>query len=351
MTEIRVNASTGYCVSVGAGASLKIAEFIRRSLHAARKVAVITDSNVDALHSAAVLSNLQSAGIAAVKFVFPAGEKSKNLATYSAVVDFLSSERLSRSDVIVALGGGVVGDMSGFAAATYKRGMDYIQVPTTLLAMVDSSVGGKTGLDIAAGKNMIGAFHQPKAVFCDTDFLETLPEKWRMDGMGEVLKYAVMGDAGLFGKLEAQPAEKLTEEEIASCIKMKRSIVEADEKESGIRKVLNLGHSFAHAIEKLSGFSVPHGSAVSTGVAMACRVSEKKALIPHGEAARVDALVVSMGGEPYPRFSPGDIARVMLDDKKVEGCSIDLVLPTAIGRVEICPTPLTEIEKVVSNAF
>lgn len=351
MTNIRINASVRYDVSVGPDAPGRAAEFIRTELRRVRKVAVITDSNVDALHSAAVLSAVAAAGPEVVKFVFPAGERSKNLATYASLMDFLAEKRLDRTDIVLALGGGVTGDLAGFAAATYKRGIDFIQMPTTLLAMVDSSVGGKTGVDIAAGKNLVGAFHQPRAVFCDPSFLDTLPEDWRMDGMGEVLKYAVLGDADLFSKLEAAPLSPVAESEIASCIGMKRDIVEKDEKESGMRKLLNLGHTFAHAIERLSCFGISHGRAVATGIAMASRAAAKAGLLPEGDRSRIEALVAAMGYDVRTGFSADDISAAMLSDKKVEGDSIDFVFPRAVGTCAVSRTPLAEIGKVVEDAL
>lgn len=253
--------------------------------------------------------------------------------------------------MVVALGGGVTGDLAGFAAATYKRGIAFVQVPTTLLAMVDSSVGGKTGVDLAAGKNLVGAFHQPRAVFCDTQFLETLPETWRMDGMGEVLKYAILGDINLFGKLEKAPMAPIGECEIASCIGMKRDIVEKDEREGSVRKLLNLGHTFAHAIEMLSGYSVSHGRAVATGLAMASRAAERSGMLAADDRARIESLAAAMGYAIRTGFASGQIAEAILSDKKVEGDSIDLVLPQAVGRCVVRRTPLAEIGKVVADAL
>lgn len=350
MTNIRINASTGYDVSVGAGASAGAADFIRTALCRAKKVAVITDSNVDALHSAPVVGGLAEAGFKVEKFVFPAGESSKSLSTYAQLIDFLAAKRFDRTDIALALGGGVTGDLTGFAAATYKRGIDFVQMPTSLLAMVDSSVGGKTGVDIAAGKNLVGAFHQPRAVFCDLRFLETLPSEWRMDGMGEVLKYAVLGDAGLFGLLERDPLSPIGEREIAACIGMKRDIVEKDEKESGVRKLLNLGHTFAHAIELLSGYAVSHGRAVATGLAMAARVAVRCGVLHADTCRRIEALVSAMGYETHTRFAAADIAEAVLGDKKVEGDSIDIILPRSIGSCAVRRTPLSEIGKVVEDA-
>lgn len=350
MTNIRINASTGYDVTVGAGASEHAAGFICGALCRAKKVAVVTDSNVDALHSGPVMAQLAAAGLQVEKFTFPAGESSKNLSTYASLIDFLAAKRFDRSGIALALGGGVTGDLTGFAAATYKRGIDFVQMPTSLLAMVDSSVGGKTGVDISAGKNLVGAFHQPRAVFCDLRFLDTLPDAWRMDGMGEVLKYAILGDASLFDLLERDPLAPIGEREIAACIGMKRDIVEVDEKESGARKLLNLGHTFAHAIELLSGYGVSHGRAVATGLAMASRAAAKCGVLPSSECGRIEALVAAMGYDAHVNFASGDIAEAILGDKKVEGDSIDIVLPRKIGSCVVRRTPLSEIGKVVEDA-
>ncbi len=350
MTRIRVGTAVPYDVIVGDGVSAAAPAFVRETLGKPRKVALVTDTNVDALHGDAVAGGFAEAGFEVSRFVFPAGERSKTLSTYASLMDFLAAHRLDRSDVLAALGGGVVGDMAGFAAATYMRGIDFVQIPTSLLAMVDSSVGGKTGVDIAAGKNLVGAFHQPRAVFCDMRFLATLPDGWRMDGMGEVLKYAVLGDEPLFAKLEADPHEKIGEMEIAACIDMKRNVVERDEREGGIRKLLNLGHTFAHVIEKLSGYSVSHGRAVATGIAMISRYAAKSGQLAQTDAMRIEALVAAMGYVSHPDFSPADLAEAALGDKKVSGEHLDLVVPQAIGRCVVKRIPLADMRKVAEDA-
>ena len=351
MTRILVKTAVPYEVTVGDGVSAAAPDFIRAELCRVKKAAVITDSHVDALHAATVVAHLRAAGLDVPKFAFPAGERSKTLPAYGSIIDFLAAQRLDRTDVVVALGGGVTGDMAGFAAATYKRGIAFVQIPTSLLAMVDSSVGGKTGVDLPAGKNLVGAFHQPRAVFCDTRFLATLPEEWRMDGMGEVLKYAILGDKDLFAKLERAPLAPLGECEIAGCIGMKRDIVEKDEREGNVRKLLNLGHTFAHAIEKLSGYAVSHGRAVATGLAMAARAAVRADVLTAADCARIESLVAAMGYDAHVAFAAADLAEAILGDKKVEGDSIDLVLPQAIGRCFIRKTPLVDIEKVVTDAL
>lgn len=350
MTRILVHTATPYEVAIGEGAVAALPDFIRGDIRRARKAAVVTDSTVLGLHAGGVADALGAAGLECATFSFPAGERSKSLFTYGELVGFLADRRLSRTDVVVAVGGGVTGDMAGFAAATYRRGIAFVQVPTSLLAMVDSSVGGKTGVDLAAGKNLVGAFHQPRAVFCDTRFLATLPDAWRMDGMGEVLKYAVLGDANLFAKLEGGPLAPIGECEIAGCVGIKRDIVDEDERESGSRKLLNLGHTFGHAIEKLSGYAVSHGRAVATGIAFASRASAGLGFMSAAELARVESLVAAMGYDAHSGFSAPEIAEAILDDKKVDGDSIDLVLPQTIGKCFVRKTPLAEIGKVVADA-
>lgn len=350
MTRIRVQTSTPYDVEIGDGSAVSAPAFVRETLRNVRKVALVVDSNIDHLHASAVVSGFSEAGYDVSKFVFQAGERSKTLATYGELINFLATRRLDRSDLVVALGGGVTGDIAGFAAATYKRGIAFIQIPTSLLAMVDSSVGGKTGVDLPSGKNLVGAFHQPRAVFCDTAFLGTLPSEWIVDGMGEVLKYAVLGNGGLFSKLEAAPLAKIGEREIAECVGMKRDIVVEDEKEGGVRKLLNLGHTFAHAIEMLSGYSVSHGCAVATGVAMIARAAMKAGAIPRQEYERIESLATSMGYATRVEFTPKEIAEAVLADKKVFGDHIDLVVPHGIGKCFVESVPLSKIGKVAEDA-
>lgn len=348
--KIHVATGVAYDVFVRAGVVAETAKFVKENFPKAAKVAVVVDSNVDRLHGDRVVRLLEDGGLRVERIVFPAGEQSKTLETYAELVRSLAALRFSRKDLVVALGGGVTGDMAGFAAATYMRKIDFVQVPTSLLAMVDSSVGGKTAVDIPEGKNLVGAFHQPRAVFCDPDFLGTLPESWRLDGMGEVVKYAILGDADLFARLEARPLEPIATDDIARCIEMKRDVVSRDEFETGERKTLNLGHTFAHAIEKLSGYTTTHGCAVATGLAMAARAAVKLGVLAAAEGARIAALVDAMGYETRSRYAPADLAQAMGGDKKAAGGSVDLILPVAVGRCVIRPTPLAELAELCREA-
>ncbi len=339
MKRIQVNTASPYEVIVGEGAAKFLASFVAEALPKAANIAIVADSNVEALHAGRIERLLADTGRRLERITFEAGEKSKTLKTYAELLSALAIMRFSRRDAVIALGGGVTGDLAGFAAATYMRGIDFIQVPTSLLAMVDSSVGGKCGVDLEEGKNLAGAFHQPKAVFCDTSFLKTLPEKWRVDGMGEVLKYAVLADAGLFGRLEAAPSEPISEDDIALCISMKRDIVSRDEKESGERKLLNLGHTFAHAIEKESGFTISHGRAVATGIAMASRKAASLGLLRRADSDRIVSLVNAMSYDTGTTIPRDVLERAMLGDKKAENGQIDFVLPTTIGKCVIRKMP------------
>lgn len=350
MITVKVDTSRPYDVTVGAGAIGGLRGFLEERFPGRRKIALVTDSTVGALHSEKILGTLAGTEAEICSFVFPAGEKSKNLSVYAELLAFLAGHRFSRNDAVAALGGGVTGDLAGFAAATYMRGMEFIQLPTSLLAMVDSSVGGKTAVNLDAGKNLVGAFHQPCAVFCDTDFLATLPEERRIDGMGEVFKYAVLADAELFSALEKNPASVADVGMIARCVAMKRDIVNADEREKGMRKLLNLGHTFAHAIEKLSGYSVSHGRAVAMGIVMASRAAERRGVLSAEDAARIVNLAAAMGFAADCPYAPTEMAKVMLSDKKASALAVDFVLPAAIGRCEIVPVAVRDVVSMAGGA-
>lgn len=356
MKTVRVNASSKYEVIIGEGLLRRVGDAVS-SVLCGEKVALVCDSNVEPLYADPVESSLKSVGYCVSRFVFPAGEESKCSKTYVALLEFLAVRRLSRNDGIVALGGGVTGDLAGFAAATYLRGIDFVQLPTTLLAAVDSSVGGKTGIDLEAGKNLCGAFHQPKLVLCDIDTMRTLDSATFACGMAEVIKYGVIRDAELFGllersseKLSAIPAGNgdgeamaLLEDVIASCVSIKRDVVEADEFEGGLRRILNFGHTAAHSIEKLSFFRVPHGAAVAAGMAVAAGYACKTGDFKKTDDERIKALLrryqlpssvagcAAMYGADSADFSAEAMAEAALSDKKRSGGNISLILPDSIG--------------------
>jgi 3-dehydroquinate synthase len=301
-----------------------------------RRAAVLTDRNVLERQGSVLRAMFGEAPL----FVVEPGEGTKSLAELGRVLEFLAGRRLDRSGALFAVGGGVVGDLGGFAAASYLRGIDFFQVPTTLLAMVDSSVGGKTGVNLAAGKNLVGAFHQPRGVYIATGLLATLPAREFAAGMAEVIKYGLLGDAELFGRLEGdplKPGSAALPAVVRRCCEIKARIVEADEREvaaEGGRALLNLGHSFAHAIEQASGYSgYLHGEAVGIGLCAAARLSSKLGHLAAADAARVES-VVAAHGLPARLRTPIPVAELfaaMARDKKVRVGEMRFVVLKALG--------------------
>jgi 3-dehydroquinate synthase len=283
-----------------------------------------------------------ASGFEPVLIAVPAGEKSKRLAVVEKCYDQLAAHRLERKSFIVALGGGVVGDLAGFVAATYLRGIPFVQAPTTLLAQVDSSVGGKTGVNLRAGKNLVGAFYQPQLVLCDLDALKTLPKREYISGLAEVIKYGVIYDAILFAQLERNLPKLLTRDAamlaavIARCCEIKADVVGKDETEGGLRAILNFGHTIGHAIENCSGYGkFLHGEAISIGQAVAAKLSHKILGLPSGDAERIEKLFVQAGLPVKIQLNSARRKRLfaaMKLDKKVNAGEITFVLAEKIGR-------------------
>jgi 3-dehydroquinate synthase len=320
------------------------------ALRPGAKTAIVTDETVARHHLAAAEAALQAAGIGSSRLVVPGGESSKSFSEFERVCEALIQQRIERSDLIVALGGGVVGDLAGFAAAAVRRGLDFVQVPTSLLAQVDSSVGGKTGINSAQGKNLIGAFHQPVLVLADTSVLDTLPPRQFRSGYAEVAKYGLLGDAGFFAWLEANwwdvfvggPAR---EHAIAVSCRMKAAIVARDERETGERALLNLGHTFGHALEAATGFSerLHHGEGVALGMVLAFGFSARKGLIAPAEADRMVRHLAAVGLPTRLSDIPGalpDADRLMeliAQDKKVKRGKLTFILVRGIGQAFVAP--------------
>ena len=346
MTTIEVNASKHYAVEIGSGLLPGLGPRIA-ALGGAQRVCIVSDSNVWPLCGAAADASLHAAGLETCAFVFPAGESSKPGATYLELLNFLAENRLSRSDILVALGGGVVGDLTGFAAATYQRGIRFVQVPTTVLAAVDSSVGGKTAIDLPAGKNLAGAFCQPSLVLCDIDCLSTLPDDIFRDGCAEIIKTAVLFDEPLFMELVRSGLNFDRERVIAACVRHKRDIVVADEFDRGQRNLLNLGHTFGHAVETLSDVTLSHGKAVAIGTAMAARAAVSLGLTDQGTATRIMWLLERFGLPIFTHHSAEALANAALSDKKRAGDSVKLILPKAVGECAIVPTPVSKLESII----
>ena len=344
---VPVHTAPPYEVAIGPGLLVDCGPRLRRLMGPCR-VAVVTDSTVAALYLETVAESLRGAGFAVSTHVFPAGEAQKNLTTLSSLLESLAEDRLTRSDCVAALGGGVTGDMAGFAAAVYLRGIRYVQLPTTLLAAVDSSVGGKTAVDLGAGKNLAGALLQPAAVLCDTDCLRTLPPDVFADGAAEAVKTGVLADEGLFalferGRLAAEAAEV-----VARCVRYKAGVVERDEREQGERKLLNLGHTVGHAIEKCSGYAIPHGHAVAAGLAVMARSAETLGWTDGPVAERIAACLAKCGLPTGTDFPAEALAEAALSDKKRAGVDITLVIPKRIGLCALKQVPVTELLPIIA---
>lgn len=331
MKRLKVNTGRKYDIIIDRGIISHCGEYIKKVASPTR-ITVITDSNVHALYSQNVIASLKQSGFIVTEFVFKAGETSKNFKTIEAIYSHLADNNITRKDMILALGGGVTGDMAGFAAATYLRGIEFIQVPTSLLAQVDSSVGGKTGYDIKQGKNLIGAFWQPSLVLIDPDTLTTLPERFINDGMAEVIKYGCIKSLGLFRLLKKGMNELDIENIIYRCVSIKRDIVQRDETEAGERKLLNFGHTIGHALEKIYEYKkLSHGEAVAIGMVMITKASEKEGFTQKDTSRKISELCMLYNLPTYDETTIRDIALASQSDKKTTGRELDIVILKSIG--------------------
>ncbi len=329
MKSIFVNTGCPYEVLVGNGLLAQSGRLIAERVKPCA-AAVISDDTVDLLFGDAVEASLKEAGFEVHRIVLAHGEASKNMPTLSAVLEQLAAHQLTRTDLIVALGGGVVGDLAGFAAAVYLRGIRFVQIPTTFLAAIDSSVGGKTAVDLAAGKNLAGVFWQPELVLCDCETIKTLPEQFFLDGMGEAVKYGMAFDKALLPLLRDAAGKRLPEI-IARCVAIKADIVSQDEKDNGERQKLNFGHTVGHAIERCSNFSITHGQAVAIGMVIITRACVKRKRTPP-ETLEILLEILNACGLPTAcSFSAQALAEAALGDKKRRGDQLTLILPDGIG--------------------
>ncbi len=345
---IHINVSKPYDVIIGS--RLAIGQLIKRSVDPCRLL-VVTDSNVAPLHLQSVVRMLSSSGFQVFTMVIPAGEESKNMLTLSHILEHMAQCGLTRADCAVALGGGVVGDLTGFAAGCYLRGIKYIQMPTTLLAAVDSSVGGKTAVDLAAGKNLAGLFNQPEAVLCDISFLSTLPDSVFACGMAEAIKTGVLSGEPLFSRFSEPDVKGCIAEVIAMCVSYKGRVVAEDEFETGQRRLLNLGHTIAHSVEKLSNYSVAHGQAVAIGTAMIARAAEQLGDTVPGMARAIERTLIANGLPTTCSYSPAELAQAALNDKKRSGNEITIVIPAAIGGCTLKKLPVSQLEDYISRGY
>ena len=329
-----------YPIMIGRGALDRIGEYLQKN-PVGNRYCIVSDEHVASLYGKKLLESLQQQGITVELITFPAGEANKHLQTVADLASQLARLRFDRADAIIALGGGVAGDIAGFLASMYMRGIPFVQVPTTLLAQVDSSVGGKTGVDLPEGKNLVGAFYQPRAVFIDPDVLVTLPKEELLGGLAEVIKYGVIWDREFFDFLAAERESILALQDkallplLARCCEIKAQVVAEDEREGGLRRILNYGHTIGHAVEAASDFQLIHGLAISIGMRAAADLAVRCGHLEAREAARIKQLLLSYG---LPVTIPEDldreaIPRFLQADKKNVAGRIFFVLPTAIGKV------------------
>lgn len=312
---------------------------------------IVSDSNVAPLYLLKVKKSLAEAGFFTQTHVVPAGEESKSVAVLGELLEAFAEAHLTRTDLAVALGGGVIGDLTGFAAGCYLRGIRFVQIPTTLLAAVDASVGGKTAVNLAHGKNLAGLFHQPIGVYCDVDTLQTLPEHEIADGAAEAIKHGILDDPALFDIYEnGNPAEKYEEIIVRSVIYKSRIVME-DPNEKGVRKMLNLGHTPAHAIERLSNFAISHGHAVAIGLAIVARASVRRGILDSDESARIINTIRRSGLPVFCPYSAADMATVAALDKKAAASDITVILPEKIGQCRMEKMPLSELEALFTDGL
>lgn len=352
MQTVRVSLpdGRGYFVKIGRGLLELAGQEIKSCIgeNKSFRAAVITDSVVAPLYLELLTKSLANVGIDSVAFVFPSGEESKNINTLSDILEFLASERITRSDILIALGGGVVGDITGFASGIYLRGLPFVQVPTTLLADVDSSVGGKTAIDLQNGKNLAGVFKQPEIVLCDTACLDTLSDEILADGVAEGIKTGIIADSQLFDIFKSGKIRERAEDIIVGCVRIKGAIVAQDEHDTGKRQLLNLGHTIGHAIECCSNYTLPHGKAVAIGMIMIARAAYKMNICSKQvyddiyNVIKLNALPTAID------FSVDELYNITQKDKKRFGARINLVVPREIGKCELMSVSLSELKEIIA---
>ena len=354
MKAVTVTASRSYDVLIGNGLLAEAGRQIS-SVKKPCKAAIISNATVWPLYGDLLTSSLTDAGFDVIHLLIGDGEEFKNHETYLQILTFLADNKVTRSDLVIALGGGVVGDITGFSAATYLRGVDYIQIPTTLLAMVDSSVGGKTAIDLPQGKNLVGAFYQPKLVLCDLNVLSSLPTDLFIDGCAEVIKYGVLYDHNLFDHLTMFGLEFDREYIVSTCVTLKRDVVAEDEFDTGARQMLNLGHTLGHAIEKNSYYTLSHGRCVAIGMALITNYAAKAGLC---DLSVYDEITHILRQFSLPTSVPSNeqyhIDRLLdaaLSDKKRTGGTVNLVIPRNIADCFIQKTDINQLKSIIEGGL
>lgn len=349
MGIVNVNTSKPYDIIIGRNILKNIGDEIKK-LKKSPKICVITDTNVNNLYAKQIVETLKS-DFEVISYEFVAGEQSKTMQVIGDIVEFMAKNEMTRTDIVVAVGGGVVGDMAGFVSAIYLRSIDFVQVPTSLLAMVDSSVGGKTGADLNAGKNLVGAFHQPILVLCDIDNLNTLTEPVFAEGVAEIIKYGVLGNDELFYKIENGLNKDDLEEIVTTCVSMKRDIVVEDEFDNGKRQLLNLGHTLGHSIEQLSNFTLPHGYAVAIGMCLVATIAESMGIAESGTFDKIHNSLINNNLPTKTDFNAQEITKGAMKDKKRRGNELSLILPEKIGVCRIEKVAVDTVEDLVKKAI
>lgn len=339
---VEVKASRSYPVLIEKGLLDKSGERIRERT-GARRACIVTGEHVVKFYGERLQRSLEQAGFQVLRFVHRSGETHKDLETYGELMGLLARSGMTRSDLLISLGGGVTGDLTGFAAATFQRGVDFVQIPTSLLAMVDSSVGGKTAVNLPEGKNLVGAFWQPILVLCDPALLESLPTEELRCGSAEELKCAVLRDESLFDALARDPALAASKDVIRRCVEIKRDLVEEDEFDRGSRRLLNLGHSFGHAVEICSGYEILHGQAVAIGMAMISRAAAEKGICSENTALKIRDGIRALDLPTETEIPGAALLEALLRDKKRSGDTMNLIVPERIGSCRVEKAPVEEL--------
>lgn len=350
MPTVWIPTSQPYAVHIGAGLLVHSGDFLT-AMTTARRCVLVADSQVAPFYAQTVLHALESAGFTAYMYTLSAGEENKTLPVCAELLSFFAQVGLTRTDFAIALGGGVVGDMTGFACAIYQRGIDFVQMPTTLLAACDASVGGKTAVDLPEGKNLAGAFHQPRLVLCDTDTFRTLPDTVFAEGMAEVIKHALIADKELLHILQTTEIPSSIEELVQRNVEIKASFVCGDEREHGQRKLLNFGHTLGHAVERCSHYTIPHGEAVAIGMALVCRAAERLGHSPTGTLDTVLSLLRRFSLPYACPFSATALFTAAIADKKRTGDSIDIVILEEVGRAKTLRLTLEQLRHFTEVAL
>ncbi len=346
MKIIQVNTSGQYDVIIGDNILHDLSAYIKAET-INQKAVIISDENVWPLYGSNLTEQLTNCGYDVLHYVINPGEEHKSIDSYLQIIDYLTLNHITRSDVLFALGGGVIGDLTGFVAATYLRGISYIQVPTTVLAMVDSSVGGKTAVNISAGKNLIGAFYPPKKVLCDIHHLSSLPEDIFRDGCAEIIKYGILFDPELFQHLNNFGLDFDRKYVISRCVELKRYVVEHDEFDTGLRQKLNLGHTVGHAIESLSRYQISHGKAVALGMNIIANAACHMGLCSRQDFESIRKVLLKFGFRLDHPYTANELYQQILKDKKRTGNLLNLIIPNRVGLCQVRKTPISELESIL----